>query len=859
MTKGHGRGIGVVSLLLVSIFAPLAMASGGGLLLAGDSFSITGDQDVGVGDINISIDVVAHDVNSNGFIEISFTAGDNTLLASDNRSISLSAGQSSTEHFNVSAVPIGTHVLTLELWGDVGIGFENNVSSIQVFVQKLAPANISIDTSNSWIIVPVDSQTGMASGNSTLRNGDDAWVMASVTNSGDVPWQGNASISDINTSYPGTQISVGGQATSVMNFTIGPLFEGTSQITIDLQDGQNTIDSDSISLSIGPPPLPRPSLFLSPEIADPVLGTSINWAVMVENSGESAYNGSISCSFPSGLIILNESISIQSESNQSWMLNIDVRPGELGCTLLSSDRIHNDSVTSESHVYDMSAGHLMRAGSDGLTVTGGPFHVGDSAPLAILIHNGGDYSGVGTLEVREGDSEGNNMGAWSSLESRTLEVGSSLELGAQYLVNTSGVRQIEWRIISPDSLVASDLSGSISLNIQSSQSLGVGISSVVWSLDTGLFIEFTTMLSFGESRIVLLEVGTSGSAGSSTQISTEILLSPGQRTLTYNLGHPTSSSDAWVELTPISWASLTDAVDQTPLIHPNPVTSVVIDFVSPSPPIPGEPATISYTLVNQGNSETLPGNIMVIDMKRDGQVLWPQSGVHAVSAVGPGENYTSTINLDVWPDGSVVDLSLIWHTSNSDSTGTASFLSQVDESNEADTAIDVMSIVYGTLAGLMIGLITRTAMRARAGVPLLSRRERGERTSNPKKSIDKTVVEKVEVACPACDQRLRVPSTYSGSARCPACTQMFPVEATQEEVSESLEMGEEELDDDVDLNLPEVESTPIVSANAEKSSSSNDDIIRCPDCEQKLKVPFDRRPVRARCPACKCEFRALQG
>jgi hypothetical protein len=105
---------------------------------------------------------------------------------------------------------------------------------------------------------------------------------------------------------------------------------------------------------------------------------------MVENSGESAYNGSISCSFPSGLIILNESISIQFQTNQSWILNIDVRPGELACTLLSSDRIHNDSVTSESHVYDMSAGHLMRAGSDGLTVTGGPFHVGDSAPLAMV-------------------------------------------------------------------------------------------------------------------------------------------------------------------------------------------------------------------------------------------------------------------------------------------------------------------------------------------------------------------------------------------------------------------------------------------------------------------------------------------
>ena len=46
----------------------------------------------------------------------------------------------------------------------------------------------------------------------------------------------------------------------------------------------------------------------------------------------------------------------------------------------------------------MAAGHIMRAGSDGLTVTGGPFHVGDSIPLAILVHNGGDFAGSASLK-----------------------------------------------------------------------------------------------------------------------------------------------------------------------------------------------------------------------------------------------------------------------------------------------------------------------------------------------------------------------------------------------------------------------------------------------------------------------------
>ena len=858
MTIGHGRGVWVVSLLLISTCMPFASATGSGLLLSGDSFSIAGDQEVGVGDINISIDVMAHDVNSNGFIEMIFTAGDNTPLASDNRSISLTAGQSSSETFDISSVPIGTHTLTIELSGDVGVSFENNVTLIQVFVQKLSPANASIDSSGSWIIVPVDSNTGEASGNSTLRDGDNAWVLASVSNSGDVTWQGNALISDQNSSFSNNPVSIAGQTTSGLNFTIGPLFEGATQLSIDLLENQTSIDSDTISISIGPPPLPRPMLTLVPESMNPGLGESINWTIAVENTGESMYNGSIYCSFPSGVDILNQSISIHPQLNQTWITSLDVRPGDLICSLTSPNRIHFDSVTSTSHTYDMSAGHLMRAGSDGLTVTGGPFHVGDPAPLAILIHNGGDYSGTATLEVREGDSDGNNMASWSSLETRNLEVGSSLELGSQYIANSSGSRLIEWRIVSQDSLVASDLSGTTNLNIQPSQSLDTSISSIDWTLQDGLSIELKTMLSAGESRLVLLEVGTSGASGDSTQISTTILLSPGQRTLSFNLGHPTSSSDAWVELTPISWISSTMAEDQINLVHPNPVTSVMIDSVSPASPVSGEPATISYSLMNQGNAETLAGNLMLIDLKRDGQVLWPQAGVHAVSAVGPGENYTGTITLDEWPEGSVVDLSLIWHSTHSDATGTASFLSQIDESAEAESAIDWMSIVYGTLAGLLIGLVTRTAMRARAGMPLLSRRERGERTPKPKKTPEKTVSEKVEVACPACDQRLRVPTTYSGSARCPACSQTFPVQATEEETSEPPEV-EIEIEEEKASIRQEVESIPTpVSATEEKTSTSSDDVIRCPDCEQKLKVPYDRRPVRARCPACKCEFKALQ-
>ena len=857
MTKGHGCVIWAVTLLLMSVFVPFASASGGGLLLSGDSFNIVGDQEVGPGDVNISIDIVAHGVNADGFVEMTFTSEDNTPLASDNRSISLSSGQSTSETFDISAVPLGTHTLSFQLWGDVGVSFENNVSQFQVFVQRLSPGNATLAPSSSWSVIPFNPANGEASGNSTLRDGDYAWVIATVPNSGDVAWQGNATIFVDNSQSSSQMINVPGLSTNSVNFTVGPLFEGTGLISIELIQNQSVVDSKNRDLNIGPPPLPRTILTMDSDTLNPDLGDSINWTVTVENTGESTFEGTITCHFPAGVEILNQSTSVSKQSNLSWIFNIDVRPGQISCDASNSSRIHVDSITSANHVYDMSAGHLMRAGSDGLTVTGGPFHVGDPAPLAILIHNGGDFSGTGTLEVREGSSDGNNMGSWSAIESRVLEVGSSLELGSQYMASVSGERLIEWRVVSPDSLVANDLSGSLILTIQPSQSLESSITSYEWTLQDGLSIELTTLLSTGESRLVLLELGTTTTSGDTTQISTEVFLSPGQRTLSFNLGHPTTSSEAWLELTPISWTSSTNADDQITLVYPNPVASVIIHSVFPSSPAPGDDVTISYSLVNQGNADTLAGSLMLIDMKRDGEVLWPASGSEAVGAVEFGQNFSGSIDIK-WPKGSVVDLSLIWQTPHTDATGSASFLSQVDDSVESEASIDWMSIVYGSLAGLFIGLVTRTVMRARAGAPLLSRRERGERKEKPKKSPEKTVDEKIEVACPACDQRLRVPATYSGSARCPACTQTFPVEAIEEEPDEPSVVDQSEFDKDDESVDEVVEVMPEPEVEEEKSSASAGDVIQCPDCEQKLKVPYDRRPVRARCPACKCEFRALK-
>ena len=848
MTKGHVSRVWLVFAILLLAYLPPVSASGGGLLLTGDTFTVQGDQEVGSGDVNISVDVYAHGSDSNGFLQMTFTAQDNTPLASENRTIDLLDGEFENHQFNISSVPVGVHSLTVQLWGDVGVNFENNVSLITVFVQKFSPANLVIESSSAWEIHSVDGDTLQESGNLTLRDGDHAWVMAIVQNTGDVDWLGNATLRMDGTPQSTYFTTVLGQSSTIVNFSIGPLNESSINLDLEFSNNASTILSDVLLVEVGPPPLSRPMLSIHGPISNSELGESVNWTVQLNNSGESIWQGVLHCEFPDGVVLLNMSTSLQQDEDLETNLTLTVRPGTFTCFANSQDRVHNNSVTTQSHVYDMAAGHIMRAGSDGLTVTGGPFHVGDSIPLAILVHNGGDFAGSASLEIRESSiGNGEAEGAWTRLDTRTLEVGSSLELSALFPSTISGVRLIEWRIVSANSLVSEDCSGDISLDVQPSQSLDVELNSYQWTLANGLDVVFTTMLSAGESRPVLLEVGTSGASGELTQISIEVELTPGQRTLTYNLGHPPSSSFAWVKATPISWSSSALAEDQLSLVRPNPQLTVSIDSVSPSTPTPGEPATVTFTLTNSGGGSSLEGDLTLVDTKHDGEVLW----VETAPLLESGTSVSDTIYLEAWPDDALVDLSLIWHTSDSKNSGFMSFTSQSLESSESGNTVDWVAIVYGALAGLLIGLVTRTVMRARAGEPLLSRRERGGRAAKPKKTKSKSIDQKVEVECPACDQRLRVPSTFSGTARCPACAQTFPVEAIEEiEQDDVGHFSEEETSQLVDED--------IVDEEQEKQSSSSSDVIHCPDCEQKLKVPYNRRPVRARCPACKSEFLATK-
>jgi uncharacterized Zn finger protein (UPF0148 family) len=263
----------------------------------------------------------------------------------------------------------------------------------------------------------------------------------------------------------------------------------------------------------------------------------------------------------------------------------------------------------------------------------------------------------------------------------------------------------------------------------------------------------------------------------------------------------------------------------------------------PDRPGTGDFVNLPYWLNNSGGAATLPGILKVVSTS-DGMVL----AQITISSISGGGSSSGVLSIGPWPDTPMVEAEVAWEMEGSTATAPLTVFSQSENGGGWELPFDAMAAVYGAVLGLavvLVGLIVWRAVSEKT--PSTEKDSNILRDSRIARRLERTPPKK-EVRCPSCEQRLSIPVEHTGSVRCPACTTQFSAASIEE---------------DLDLEEPNQMPQEIPNEDATKASEpvarSQDEILSCPQCDQQLKVPIERRPVRSRCPACRTEFMAEVG
>jgi uncharacterized CHY-type Zn-finger protein len=324
---------------------------------------------------------------------------------------------------------------------------------------------------------------------------------------------------------------------------------------------------------------------------------------------------------------------------------------------------------------------------------------------------------------------------------------------------------------------------------------------------------------------VILTFGTITDGFKSDSIIEERALMSGRTFGSMNIGNQ-DGQQAFASISITEWTigfgSYVDAEIEIPSHSVTPHVTVN-PSTQPKVPIADSQVTLYYTVSNTGSGSTPQGQIVITD--EDGTIL------NSVTSPAMDSSSNDLNSVVKWPQGDNVKIIVNWHV---DGQSVSDQVMVISETVEGDS--DDFTVPWGgIIGGLVVGIIIISGIRIKNS-PKKEKKEKKDAETETKTSVSKD--DKIEVACPTCDRRLRVPSTYSGGVRCPECETKFDVEA--------------------EVEKPEVttEEVPQAVSQGDLWSASDNDILECPKCTRKLKVPFERRPAKARCPACETIFEA---
>jgi len=797
----------LVAILLSLTLVPTAHASGGVI----DSVTVTGNNVIGAGPISVNISIIGTGGASSASVNWTATLTDieGNLIDSDSGNSLVNDSEIKFVETMLGDAPLGYSNLTVTLTGDVGTPGSEQFTIYQSTIHRLRPLDISLSAPT---FTGVDL-TGNATSNLTINDGDKVRIDVPVINNGDVEWNGSLNLTLDSVPLTPQTVNISGDTTSVYSFITDQISEGIHSINASLYGSEDSDVSDNYlnsDFEVGPPPLP--ALLLQVQRAtQPQPGSIMSWNLTATNSGEVEFIGDLVCWFD-GEQIFNQNSSIAVSSSVNYTVNTNSKPGELIC---SSDGSRTSSTINASDTIEMTSAIFVGAGHSSPTLLAGPWHVGDDVLLSMLIRNEGDAEGSATLRLEI-------AGFIENGTTTTLDEGKAGELSHVFNFLNPGEHVVNWSVHSNDGAVDSNLSGSIIIPILPSQVISLEIESVDVG-DDGFLISWGVELSEGRDRIVVFNFGSISDNIENEPLVEERNLLPGVTYGVTNIGLQ-DGDQVYAEVKINGWVvgsgSILEQVDDMPDTSVIPQVTVN-PSTQPKVPTAGEKVTLSYTLSNSGDGITPEGQIVIIDDK----------GIILASVTSP-ETSASSIDQNsivTWPNGDNVKIMVYWHVDGKTASDDVMIISESVESESEEFTIPW----GGILGGLAVGFLLIFAVRIKNS-PKSEKKEK-KKPAAKKASGD----EKVEVACPSCDRRLRVPSTYSGAVKCPECDTKFDVEATVEEEEPVPQKNTENEQSDDDL-----------------WSSSDNDVLPCPKCTRKLKVPIDRRPAKARCPACEAIFEA---
>ena len=566
-------------------------------------------------------------------------------------------------------------------------------------------------------------------------------------------------------------------------------------------------------------------------------GDFINLIIPVYNSNLSSEDSAWSFSFGfggqwygghSGILEGNQSLS---EIEISFG---PVSEGIILCKLEVDDTLENE-------ILEIRVGpnpvNFTSAGDANLVLIGQPAHVGDELTASILVHNQGETSDSVQLQLKR--NEGNIIVLGNPV---IISPGSSREVSVSFTPLSSGTQSIEWAILGSNGGIDISLNGTSNLDVQESQDIVINIDQIFWTLQDGLNLEASVSLSSGLNRNVIVSIEMKSGNDYSLYQTFSVDLSPGIRNLHFNLGHP-DASRLKISVTPDNWVSLQGVGEKIldispPLILP----SIMIVGTSPDIVSVGDTVFIDYILENKGTERSSVGSLRVVGIAND--IIFSE---HSIPAIDAGARFPGTITILSWEYSQTTDIKFVWMMEEAHAINQTSVIVDSGTSTSFHLPFNINAAIYGALSGVAIVMTFLVAFRVVSHkTPSTFSSWNRNKLSGTRISRANQPDEKKEIHCPGCNQRLNVPLTHKGSVKCPACTMVFTQPTLIEDISDNSPIHPPNSGDRINEPLT-------------LESSSESDLLSCPQCEQTLRVSLDKRPIRSRCPACRAEFIAKFG